>query len=316
MSSATQEILFGVTGQYLVLEVDRPLTSITSAAVWALSDDDTSTAETATTGSAAVDTATEATTAAAGSDQTDPRKLTVASSAGFVVGRRYYVSKAGLSEAFELARVDTDAALYARHPLVNAYASGATINGTLRATIAVDSTWVADLSNLTPTADPNPGYRVRWVVVYADTGETAVEFRNFDLVRYPSSPPVGPLDVDREFPGWIDQLPPDYRSSQGRPLIEEATRVVKMRLYRGGIADQALRNREAHAALVSAQAVCGMLEARALRGADVAQALDVAQKRVERMFASLIDSPRAALDLAGGGAATTTKGRGASLSVR
>ena len=99
---STQEILFGVASQSLELVVDRPLTSITSCSVWPIGTDDTATAESATTGSPAVDTATEATTAAAGSGQTDPTKLTMASTAGFVVGRRGYISVNGSAETFEI----------------------------------------------------------------------------------------------------------------------------------------------------------------------------------------------------------------------
>ena len=196
MTVATQEILLGVTGQTLVLTVDRPLTSVTSVSVYELGGDDTSTAEAATTGSAAVDTATEATTAAAGASQTDPTKMTVASTAGFVAGRRYLISKSGVSEPFELERVDSNAALYARHPLGNDYASGATVDGTLRATISVDNTWAADATNLSAALNPNPRYRVRWVVVHSDTSDTVAHLRNLDLVRYGAVPTVLGLDAD------------------------------------------------------------------------------------------------------------------------
>ena len=61
--TSTQEIIFNLTGQTLVVEVDRPITAATCT-VYRLDADDTSTAEAATTGSAAVDSTTEVTTVA------------------------------------------------------------------------------------------------------------------------------------------------------------------------------------------------------------------------------------------------------------
>ena len=304
--SETREILFDVASQSLEREFDRPLTSVTSVSVWPMSTDDTATAESATTGSASVDSATEATTAAAGYGQTDRTKLAMASTAGFAVGRRGYISVNGISETFEIERVHTNTAIYTRHPLVNAYASGATVNMSTRATIAMSDTWTAAVENLSRSADPSPGYRERWVVVHADDSSVGVYYRNFDLVRYPSVPPVSPLDVDIASPGWIDRLPADYRDSQGRPLIVEAMRAVRLRLYGMGIADQTLRNHEAYAALVTAQAIRNGIRESGLRGADVALALDIAAKEVDAMFAALVESPRLAVDTTGGGGATTT----------
>lgn len=303
---ATQELLFGVTGQSLVLTVDRPLTSVTSVAVYEMDADDTSTAEAATTGSAAVDTATEALTVAAGPAQTDPRKMTMASSAGFLAGRRYLISGGGLSETFEIDGPPSGTVIYARTPLWNDYAIGATIAGTLRATIAASDTWIADVGNLSPAANPNARYRVRWVVVHSDTGETAVYLRNLDLVRYGAIPQVAGLDVDNAYPGWLDSLPPDHQKSRGRLLIEQATEGVRFRLYGMAIADQALRNAEVFAGLVKAQSIVEGIEANGLRGADVGNALTIARQRVDAMFARLVESSVLAVDKTGGGAAVKT----------
>lgn len=306
---STQEILYDVASQSLAFEFDRPVSSVTSVAVYELDAGDDTTAESATTGSAAVDTATEATTAAAGASEADPAKLTVASTAGFVAGRRAYISGGGLSETFEIARISTNAALYARHPLVNDYATGATVDMSTRVTISVSDTWAADKNNISPSFNPNPRYRVRIVLVHGDDSTTAVYLRNFDLVRYPSAPPVSPLDVDRAHPGWIDRLPPDYRDSQGRPLIVEATRDVRFDLWHRGIADQALRSGEAFAALVIARAVLASIEANARLGSDAAiAAYPIAKDGYDRRLAGLVDSPRLALDDSGSGAAATKTG--------
>lgn len=312
--NASQDIIFGVSGQVLVLEADVPIASVTSVSVWDSASPDTTTAESATTGSAAVDSATEFTTAASGYGQTDATEMAMASTAGFVAGRRGYISGAGMSETFEIERVDT-AAIYARRPLVNAYASGATVNMTTRATIAVASAWASDTGNLSAAMDPNPAYRVRWEVVTI-AGDTAVYFRNFDLVRYPSSPPVSPLDVDRAHPGWIDALPPDYRASQGRPLIEEATRLVRLDLYSRRLADQALRTGEVYAALVIDRAVWSVIEANGMRGGEVATALAIAKDRYDRRLAGLVESAVLAVDSSGGGASTSTTASAVRMYVR
>lgn len=320
MTIATQEILFGVTGQTIVLTTDRPMTSVTSVAVYQLASADDSTAEQATTGSASVDSATEATTAAAGRSQADPTKLTVASTTGFAVGRRGLIGKAGVSEIFEIERIDTDAAIYTRHPLGNDYASGATLDMTIRASIAVSNTWAADpgkvsfgafrVALLSPSAfNPNPRYRVKWTVVHSDTGETVVHVRNVDLVRYAAVPSVSPIDIDDAYPGWLDSLPPDHQKSRGKPLIAEAQRQVKIDLYREGIADQALRNAEVFAALVIAKTQVVTLAANVKAGADP-RPFEQAEAEYKTMIASLVESPVLALDMTGTGAALSNTSRG------
>lgn len=305
---ATQELLFGVASQTLVLTVDRRLQSITSVTVYELDADDTSTPEAATTGAAAIDTGTEALTVAAGPAQADARKMTMASTIGFLDGRRYMITGGGKSEVFEVDGVPSSTVLYTRTPLWNDYAIGATITATLRAVIYVDDAWAADVNNLSPAGNPNARYRVRWVVVDYDTGDTLVYLRNLDLVRYGATPQVGGLDVDNAFPGWLDSLPPDHQKSRGRILIEQATEGVRFRLYGLGVADQALRNAEVFAGLVKAQAIVEGIEANGLRGADVAGPLAIAKARVDGLFARLVETPVLALDTAGAGGATTKTG--------
>lgn len=303
MSIETQEILFGLAGQSLVLTTNRPITSVTSVAVYQMDWTDLSTAEVATTGSAAVDTATEATTAAAGDGEADPRKMTVASTTGFVAGRRYLISKGGRSEEFEADRIDPNVAIYARHPLANAYASGATLDGSLRASIGVDATWVADTNKVSFNISPNPRYRVRWVVVHADDSSTAVHERNFDVVRYAANPTVSPIDVNDAFPGWLDNLTADDRASRGKFLIAEAAKSIKFRLYGEGLADQGLRNAEVFADLVKAQAIVELIEGNGLNGADIAGPLKIARDRVDALFERLVATPVLAFDATGAGGA-------------
>jgi hypothetical protein len=313
--TSTQELLLGVASQSLVLDSPRPLTSITSVAIYELDADDTGVAEVATNGSAAVDTATEATTAAAGSDQADPQALTVASTAGFVAGRRYQIAKAGVSESFELESIGSGS-LRVRRPLLNAYASGATLSAPYRATIAMLDAWTADLSNLSANTNPNPRYRARVVAVAADTSETFIFYVNFDLVPLLVLPRVDPLDVENAYPGWLDALPTDDRATQGRYLIAEASRLLRADLFRHGVADRGLRNAEVHARLTIARTMWLTVESATIRGAANADQLAAAKGAYDRQIAALVESPVLAVDRDGGGAATSTTERSRPLWTR
>jgi hypothetical protein len=226
-----QDILFNVTGQTLVFDAPegRP-SSVTSVEVyrWDSSDDDTS--ETSAAGSGSVETNPNTTIdAASGAGQTNPNVLNVAATTGFEVGRRYLVTAAdSYKEWFEVAEIDSSNSVTARHPMHNAYSSADTVQST-RITATVDSTWVADETNIDDSAGPNPMFRVRWV--YVHSGVTYVADTYFNLVRYGARHGVLPQDVESMFAGWMDALPVDHRNDQGRLLIDEAYRAVKFDLH-------------------------------------------------------------------------------------
>jgi hypothetical protein len=314
--SAAQEILFDVADQELVLEVDGEITSITSVAVREMTADDTTAAQEATTDAAAVDTTATATTAAAGAGEDDPQLLTVTSTVGFEAGRRYLIAGGGNWEVFELEGVISATQLWARHPLGNLYATGAAVTGKCRATITVDTSWAGDLTNLSTGAEPNARWRVSWNVRLANPTRAMVVHRNFDLVRIPAEPPVGPIDIDDALPGWLDRLPPDHQKTRGRKLIVEAARQVRMDLWRDGIADHALRDGEVYAELVIAKTVYLTLRLQRLLGAADAGQVDEAAKAYKERRDGLVRTPTLAVDRGGGGGATTKKGRATPLTVR
>lgn len=229
---AVQDITFDVDSQTVSFDAPegRP-SSVTSASVfrWDVSDDDTAEAA---IGTPAVET-NPATTidAASGAGQSDARILYVAATAGFEVGRTYLVTAAdGYSEWFECAEIDSGNSVTAKHPLHNAYTTGDTAQST-RIQATVDATWVADESNmLGDEIGANPMYRVRWV--YVVSGVTRVADTYFNLVRYPSAHGVRPQDVEVQAPGWLDMLPTDHRSDQGRNLIDLAYQKVRIDLHK------------------------------------------------------------------------------------
>jgi hypothetical protein len=223
-----QDIVFGVTGQSVYFDAPegRP-SSVTSCEVfWWDSADDSA----VLTGSGAVETNPNTTIdAASGLGLANPRLLYVTATTGITVGRSYLVTSAdGASEWFDAAEVDSGNYVLAKHPLHNAYTTADTVQ-TTRITATVDSTWVADEENLDETCGPNPSHRVRWVYVVG--GVTKVADSYFRLVRYAGKHGVRPSDLEALAPGWLDRLPTDHYNDQGRRLIDEAYRAVKLDLH-------------------------------------------------------------------------------------
>lgn len=223
----TQDILFGITGQLVYHDCaeGRP-SSVTSATVHLYDAGDESTAEDAI-GAASVETGPDTTIdAASGFGQADPRVLNVAATTSMAVDRRYLVTAAdGQREWFDVEEIDSGNSVTAKHPLFNTYASADTVQST-RIQATIDPTWIADSGNVTDGTAPS--YRVRWV--YVVSGVTYVADTYFNVVRYAGKHGVRPQDVELTFPGWLDRLPTDHREDQGRKLIDEAYRQVKIDL--------------------------------------------------------------------------------------
>jgi hypothetical protein len=253
--SGVQDILYGVTGQLLYFDAPegRP-SSIVSSTVYENSAGDDGTTESATTGSAAVETNPNTTfDAASGDGQADPRVCNITATTGVAMGRPYRATNAaGEFDIVEVAAVASGASVTARQPLKNAYTTGDAFVST-RITHAIDSTWVAAKANLSGAFDPNPKYR--WRIVYVVGGVTCAIDRYFDLLRYAGRHDVTALDVDRRMRGWLDRLASEDREDQGRTIIDEAYQIVKFDLYNLSLPDQSIRNREILNELVTLKAV-------------------------------------------------------------
>lgn len=222
-----QDVLFNVAGQSLVFDAPegRP-SAVTSVHVYAWDVADESSADFTPTGT--VETNPNTTLdGAAGPSTSNPRSIPVTATTGFAVGRQYLLTGASsLKEWVEVESVTSADSVTARHPLHNDYATGAALVST-RITAPVDADWMADAANISEGA--NPGYRVRWVYVVG--GSTYVADTYCNLVRYGARHGVTPQDVESEYAGWLDKLPVDHRSDQGRRLIDEAYRAVKIDLH-------------------------------------------------------------------------------------
>jgi hypothetical protein len=279
------DILFDVTGQTLYLDcVEGHPSAVTSVDIfpWDASDD----ASSEWTATGAVETNPNTTIdAASGYGLADARLLYVAATTGFAVDRSYLVTGAdGFKEWFGVAEIDSGNSITARHPLHNAYASADTVQST-RITATVDATWVADSGNLRDDAGPNPHYRVRWVYVVA--GVTYVADTYFNLVRYAGKHGVRPQDVDGIAPQWLDGLPTDYRASQGRPLIDEAYRAVKLQLHAIWTDDAMVSNTDIIDELTRYKALELGEFSKILAGGGDANAYAVARDAYQRHFDSL-----------------------------
>lgn len=302
---STQDILYAVTGQSLILDCpDGRPSSVTSVTVYEASADDTSQAETATTGSGAVETNPNTTVdVASGASESDPRKLYVTATTGCTVGRQYLLASGlGHNEWVEAADISSGDYVLLKHPLMNDYEVTASTLKSTRCSIGLDSTWVADQSNVSPAFAPNPRYRVRWVVPVG--GVTKVYDRYFDLVRYAAQHGVTPLDVEDAHAGWLDALGPDDRKDQGRSVIEQAFNAVKFELYGDNKADQAIRNAELLAELVIEKTVQITVERQPNA---TAQQIATAERNFRQRYDQLLRAPVAPVDTTGGGGAATVR---------
>ena len=254
MAAQTQDVVFGVAGQALVFDAPegRP-SAVTSVTVHENTVGDDGTPEAATSGAAAVEVAPDTTfDAASGRGQADPRKCSLTATTGIAPGRVYLATNDILErEWVEVVSVAAADSVIGRLPLENAYPVGSTFRST-RISVAMDAAWIADTGNISADLTPHARYRIRWV--YTVAGVLCIQDTYCDLVRYAGRHDVTPADVDREFRGWVMSLPSDYREDQGRALIDEAYRQVKLDLYGELVADQGVRNRELLNALVAAKA--------------------------------------------------------------
>lgn len=248
-----QDIYFDVTGQTLICDCPegRP-SSVTSVNVFRWDQSDNDDDEFTPTGT--VETNPNTTTdAAAGSDQANPKLIPVDATTGVSVGRTYLLTSGTQEKEWvEVIEIDSGVSVTARHALHGTFASGSTFVST-RITAPVDATWVADESNLDESTGPNPMFRVRWVYVVSSV--TYVQDTYCNLVRYAGRHGVTPQDVDAALPSWMDRLPTAHYADQGRKLIDEAHRAVKLDVHQVNFDDASIAESEVVDDLVRYKAI-------------------------------------------------------------
>jgi hypothetical protein len=283
-----QDITFDVTGQLIYFDAPegRP-SSVTSVSVFPWDTSDEQTAESAT-GAGSVETGPNTTLDGdAGSSAADPRLVPLLATTDVAIERTYRVTAAsGAFEWVEVESISSGVSVTAKHPLHNIYASGATFQST-RIQATVDSTWVADTANLScDDCGPNPAYRVRWVYVVG--GVTYVADSYFNLVRYVGTHGVRPQDIEVMSPGWLDRLPTDHRNDQGRRLIADAYRGVKIDLHQIDMAASSLAESEIVDELVRYKAIELGESARFIAGGVEADRVQFATQRYTARLDSLL----------------------------
>lgn len=300
-----QEIIYALTGQTFFYDPPEGRASDTpTVQVFSTGTDDDGTAESATTGACSVDSVS--TTLSVGASIGDVA-LTLTSGTGVTKGRRYLLTDDddGNQEWVDVVSV-VGAAVRIRNPLINAHSIGSTFVGT-RISISVDSTWVADESNLTDSLETAgaAGYRLRWSYTVGGVATIGVSYA--DLVRYQAKNLVTALDVDRTFPGWLDRLSIDNREDQGAALVEEAFRAVKMDALADAQLLRRIRDTQVLSELVIYRANVLAVQANVISGQVSADVLSVARDLYQQRYVSLIREPKISADQSGGGANGTAR---------
>lgn len=212
----SQDLLYNVTVQSLLLMVRTGRPSSATFSVFRNYSDDEATAE--FSGSATVDSVSTTVNASSGMTQADPQKINLASTTGIVLGRKYRLQQNAFYEWVEPVEIQASF-VRVRYPLQNDYTSGATFQSTWLSG-SVDATWIANKNNLSDLSDNAVDYRVKWTVVVS--GVTTVVYSHFDVVRSVQSHGLDIDDVNNRIPGLHDSLPVEYRQEEGRPLLDTA----------------------------------------------------------------------------------------------
>lgn len=305
MSTLHQELLLGAASQVIdcVCPDGRPA-SVTSVTIHATDADDATIAATCT--SATIDSVSTTTSAAAGDGQSEPSSIPLTSATDVTVGRTYLLAGTdGLNEWVTIIAVSGSTAT-AKHNLRNAYASGATFKST-RIYATVPDAWAAATNNLT---DPGKrtGYRVRWVYVGAD-GLTHTVQTTAALVRYQTRNQVLPVHIDARFPGWLERLPTDYRSDQGKGLIDAAFESVRLDLLQEGQSDHAMRDPAVFSELVIHKTIEIASEVNLRNGGGSLEAVEVARTGYTERLTRLIKQAAVDVQHSTGGASAAGKRR-------
>lgn len=306
MNQPPQILRFNLTGQSLTFDCpDGVPTAITSVTVQDDTQADTGTVESATTGSAAIESVTDTLAAAAGTGANNLIIIPVADSTGFAVKRRYWLTGAtGWRECVELVGIDTATDyLYTRTQLQNEYVTGDTI-ASPRCTITIDPTWIADTSKLSGARyskaftwltgaqrdwlaqlDPNPRWRSEWIVTVGGVSKRYATF--FDVVRYPLEHGVTMQDADRYSRGLISRLPVEDQG-EGDALIAEGLQQVRLDLHALDLAAYAVSGREVLHELVKRKVVHIVARWHRQHGSDIGDLVKEASDDYQELIDKLL----------------------------
>ena len=303
--NAPQELLYNVTGQSLVFDAPqgRP-SSVTSFSVYENSDSDDSTAESALSGSPAVETNPNTTfDANSGPSSANPRKCNLTATTGIAVGRVYLATGTnGETEWVEVTEIGSADHVLARNPLHNDYVSTNTFQST-RISDTLSASWIADENNISSTV-LRPGPRWRGRVVYVVSSLTYVADVYFDVVRYASRADIASTDVERIFPGFLSRVQTYDYDTQGRSTILAAREWVDAELYHLGMRDEELRDGRTYQRLVAFAANVEQHRQAFMAGGTSREQYEMARVELDEQIKKLIATGQTPIDTGGDGAAT------------
>lgn len=230
-------VIFGIASQSLMQRfvAGRP-SAVTFAVYLDAAGDDATVPE--FSGTATIDAASTTLATATGYGNPDPRTLTVVSSTGFAVGKKYLLSGSQQSEWVEPIAIAGNV-ITARHPIAGSYLIGATLVSTY-ASAAVDAAWAANLAKLSDLGNPFADYRIKWTATI--NSATVIEYGFFDLIRNASTYSVDIEDLNLRVPGLRDALPTEYRADNATSLIRSAYQAMQADFIAMGLSVESLRD--------------------------------------------------------------------------
>lgn len=310
MPTDHQDLIYNVTGQSFVIDVpEGQPSSLTSVNVYPWDSGDDATAETATTGSASIDSVSTTLDGNAGLSQANSRLIPLTATTNVVVGRDYLITSAdGIKEWVEVMEIDSGVSVTARVGLLNNFASADTFKGT-RISISVLDAWIQNSAKLSGGIEPNPQWRVKWI--YVVDSVTYSRYTFCDVVRDVGDHNVSSADMALYLGTWEDQLPLYHRSDQGRGLINEGYRLLQADLLAIDVPDQQLRNQEAVDEAVKRATNVVLQRSRYYSGQVESEALDRAVEEYNGYFNRVFAvSSRVALSTSTTGAGTKVSATG------
>lgn len=298
------EIIFGAAGQSITFMAPdgRPTAIDLVSLIPYDADDDSGTA--VTLSGTAISGVSTTVSSESGDGTSDPTLVHLASATGLKVDGTYLIrSTIGETEWVTVSSISGND-IHVRSPLRNSYALGSVLEGTTISASFPDSI-ASDKSKITSPLRQN-SYRVRWVYTGADgvkrTAQTTVA-----VVRYQTRNPVLPVHIDARFPGWLERIPTDYRSDQGKSLIESAFEAVRIDIRQEGQVDHANRDPDGFASLIIHKTLEIAAEVAVQFGGGSAESLVAAREGYTERLNRLIRQPSGDVQTSEGGASQIGK---------
>jgi hypothetical protein len=203
-----QAIIFGLTGQLVEFYPWRewssgPPSAAATYRVWRGAEGNDSDPVSGMSGTATMDTFSQALDASAGPSQANRRKIPLGTTTGVTVGRWYITENVGgQRELVKVTKVVDADHVEVEHELVFEYVSGTSYLKGFRQTFVVNADWVADVSELN---EPEFPFRVEWAYTVASVARRSWTY--LDLVRKARGHSVSPASMLQIHPDIGAQLP-------------------------------------------------------------------------------------------------------------